>query len=166
MIVKINNYVVNLKHVKSVVYDDSNFMTFSFLADYEFYIKMTPKESEELFAKFGINIIKINKTDFVVRDNVLMIEDDNDEKEILITYKDGSDETYDKVQPLPELTSISLKEIEDEDSNIDVPKEYKIPSDLKYEKKESSQSISVQVVLGLIALSVIVYQLYKSGFIK
>lgn len=169
MYTKIGNEMINLSNVRSVSQnDDKRTMNISLMADYEYDVKIMPTEAVELFQKAGIEILKITANDFVVSKNVVSLSPDG--KEITVIYKDGHDETYSNTKSLNDIikavASLSEVDEDDEEDNIDVPRNTVIPSDLQEEDEPSRSSIGVQVLIGVIAVAVIAYQLYKSGMLK
>lgn len=159
MFIKIGDEVVSLKQVRSVSQDeDSKSISLSLLADYEYELDTSLHQFFNLLTSAGLKAVYISKTDIVVLDNVVSIED-NDE-ELVVIYKDGHDESFYDTKPLKDLiTPVANYEVtEDDDENVDVPRNEFIPSDLMEERVESRSAISFQVIIALILIGVVVYQ--------
>lgn len=163
MFIKIGADVVNLAQVKSVCrMDNDKSMLFSCLEDYDYEVSITLESALALFQKAGIETVKVNNTEFVVKHNVLSISPEG--RELLVIYKDGSDETFDKVLPLSSLMTISdsFKEVDEGEIELDEVDDSEIPSDLQEMKPESRSAISIQILIAVAAVLVIAYQLYSA----
>lgn len=105
MFVKIDGDLVNLRHIKSLS-EHEGVVCISLLSDYEYSVKASLYETLKIFKTSGLHFLKVNQNEGVVEENVLIMQR-FDDGELLVIFKDGSEESFVNSDPLTSISNYS-----------------------------------------------------------